>query len=218
MRLILVRHGQTQANTEMRLAGWTDSPLDATGEAQARGVAAHLGREGGIDHIYASPLQRARWTAGLIAEALGGVPVHERVNLRERNFGMFEDLPLAYIAAEHPEMAAAWAARGALDWGPPGGEMPDEFHGRVLGELHGIIHRHASERVLVVTHGGVIALALARWLADDPTRWREYLVDNCSVTELEFSDEPTLVRLNECVVGDGVPVASARWERPAGMA
>lgn len=109
-------------------------------------------------------------------------------------------------------MARAWAERGALDWGPPGGEMPHEFADRVLGELCAIVDDSGkNERALVVTHGGVIALALARWLSNDPTRWRDYLVDNCSLTEVEFSSEPRLVRMNEHVVGD-VPVASVRWE------
>ncbi|MCW5881515.1 MAG: histidine phosphatase family protein [Anaerolineae bacterium] len=212
MRLLFVRHGQTQANTEMRLAGWTDSPLDAVGEAQARAVAAHLAHAGSIDRIYTSPLQRAQWTAATIADALGGVPVEARPALRERNFGMFENLPVATIAQEYPDMARAWAERGALDWGPPGGEMPHEFADRVLGELCAIVDDSGkNERALVVTHGGVIALALARWLSNDPTRWRDYLVDNCSLTEVEFSSEPRLVRMNEHVVGD-VPVASVRWE------
>lgn len=217
MQLLFVRHGQTQANTEMRLAGWTDSPLDTVGEAQARAVATYLAHSSDIDRIYTSPLQRARWTADTIAEALGGVPVEERPALRERNFGMFENLPVTTIAQTYPDMAGAWAERGALDWGPPGGEMPAEFADRIFGELHGIVDASGeNERVLVVTHGGVIAAALARWLTNDPLRWREYLVDNCSLTELEFSSEPRLVRMNERVVGD-VPIASARWEsaRPA---
>lgn len=218
MRLLFVRHGQTQANIEMRLAGWTDSPLDETGETQARAVAAHLAREGGIHRIYTSPLQRARWTAVAISDALGGVPIEERPALRERNFGMFENLPAPTIAQRYPEMAQAWAERGALDWGPPQGELPHEFADRVLSGLRAIVDTSGEdERALVVTHGGVIAVALARWLGNDPLHWREYLVDNCSLTEMEFSAAPRLVRMNERVVGD-VPVASARWEpaRPTG--
>jgi 2,3-bisphosphoglycerate-dependent phosphoglycerate mutase len=199
MRLILIRHGQTQGNVDLRLSGWTDDPLNEVGLGQALAIARHLATEGSIDFVYASPLQRARHTADAVAAALGGLPIAERPTLRERHFGIFEGLPLAHIRETYPDMALAWAERGATDWGPPDGEMPHEFVERIMAELNSIVVAHPDQRVLVVTHGGVIAVALAAWLNDDPSRWREYFVNNCSVTELEFSSAPQMVRFNFCV-------------------
>lgn len=200
MRLLLLRHGQTQANVEMRLSGWTDDPLDEQGNRQARAIASQLATEGPVSAVYASPLSRARTTAEYAARALGVAEVVERPGLRERHFGIFESLPLPTIMEQYPDFAASWAAAGATDWGPPEGEMPRQFVGRIMDELNGIIERHSGdERVLVVTHGGVISAALAVWFARDPARWREYLVNNCSVTEVEFCSAPRLVRFNECV-------------------
>lgn len=205
MRLLMVRHGQTRANTEMRLAGWTDDPLDDTGRRQAEDVARFLAGEGEVEAIYASPLQRTRATADAIAAALGAATVIENPSLRERHFGIFENMVFSSIGEQYPEMAEAWAARGAVDWGPPEGELPHEFTGRILDALHDIADRHQGDgRVVVVTHGGVIAVALAAWLNDDPSRWRDYFVHNCSITEVEFHSAPTLVRLNVCVMPDEV--------------
>lgn len=198
MRLLLVRHGQTSANVQLRLNGWTDDPLDEAGEAQARAVAQKIAFEGPVSRVYASPLQRARRTAEAIADALGGMPIELRPGLRERNFGVFENMVVADIAFQYPDEAARWAERGAVDYGPPGGELPHEFLDRVMTDLRDIVARHADdERVLVVTHGGVIALGLASWLLNDPPRWREFFVRNCSITELEIHSSPTLVRFNE---------------------
>lgn len=203
MRLLMLRHGQTQANVELRLAGWTDTPLNEVGIRQARAIALRLAGEGRVNAIYASPLERARMTAQAVADALGGHPIIERPALRERNFGIFENMPIPGLAEAYPEMAAAWAERGAKDWGPPEGETPHEFRSRILDELHAIVERHQGEEsVLVVTHGGVISVALAAWLLGDPSLWREYIVNNCSLTELEFHSSPRLVRFNECVTED----------------
>ena len=203
MRLLMLRHGRTRSNVELRLAGWTDDPLDELGLQQAKAIARSLADEGRLVHIYASPLQRARQTAEAVSQALGGLPVAERPALRERHFGIFENLPMPTLAEQFPDMARAWAERGAIDWGPPEGELPHEFTDRIMSELNGIVARHqGDDRVLVVTHGGVIAVALAAWLRNDPARWREYFVNNCSVTELEFASAPRLVRFNACVEAD----------------
>ena len=199
MRLLLLRHGRTQANVEMRLSGWTDDPLDEQGDRQARAIARRLGTEGRVSTVYVSPLARTRTTAHYAAAALGVADVVERPALRERHFGAFENLPLRTVMERYPDFAAAWAERQTADWGPPEGEMASQFIGRVMDELNEIIERHpGDERVLVVTHGGVISAALAYWFTGDAARWREYLVDNCSLTEVEFQSAPRLVRFNEC--------------------
>lgn len=70
MRIILVRHGQTKWNSEGRVQGRTDIPLNARGMAQAEAVGEWLsGRK--IDAVYASPLMRAHDTAKAIADRQG---------------------------------------------------------------------------------------------------------------------------------------------------
>ena len=68
MKLILVRHGETDLNRDGRILGLTDAPLNATGRAQARAVAAPLTAELPFK-MYTSPLARALETAQIVADA-----------------------------------------------------------------------------------------------------------------------------------------------------
>ena len=68
--ILFVRHGETDWNVERRVQGHSDRPLNATGLAQARELAAEL-REGRIDAVYASDLARARDTAAAVAAEHG---------------------------------------------------------------------------------------------------------------------------------------------------
>ncbi|HEX2923305.1 MAG TPA: histidine phosphatase family protein, partial [Chloroflexota bacterium] len=70
MRLLLVRHGQTDWNLDGRYQGRVDVPLNGAGLEQAALLARDLaGRQ--IDLLISSPLRRAMDTAGAIAEARG---------------------------------------------------------------------------------------------------------------------------------------------------
>jgi broad specificity phosphatase PhoE len=70
-RLILVRHGQIDANIDNRWNGSTDKGLTGQGLEEARRVAAHLARtHPHVEAVYTSPAERARSTATPIAAAL----------------------------------------------------------------------------------------------------------------------------------------------------
>ena len=87
MRIILVRHGQTKWNSEGRVQGRTDIPLNARGMAQAEAVGEWLsGRK--IDAVYASPLMRAHDTAKAIADRQG-VCVKLLGEMIEIDFGLW---------------------------------------------------------------------------------------------------------------------------------
>jgi len=117
--LVLVRHGETAWNAERRMQGRTDNPLSAVGRAQARATAVAL--EGFVPRVVvASPLVRARQTAGVIAAHLGVAEVVLDADLVERDFGEAEGMPVATVAerwpnADYPdaEPRAAVAVRGA---------------------------------------------------------------------------------------------------------
>ncbi len=65
--LYLVRHGQTELNVQSILQGWHDSPLTAHGREQALTARTAFAARGvAFDHVYSSPLGRARHTAALI--------------------------------------------------------------------------------------------------------------------------------------------------------
>ena len=89
--ITLVRHGQTDWNLEGRIQGSTDIPLNDTGRAQARDAARRLAGTP-FDHVYASPLSRARKTAEIIASELGLPAPLITVGMREHEFGDAEGM------------------------------------------------------------------------------------------------------------------------------
>ena len=94
LKLYLVRHGETLWNQENRVLGRTDIPLNERGIAQAQALGTKLA-DVHFDHVYCSPLSRAKETAAQIVAAQKGTgtpaPV-EAAELIEMNFGTCEGL------------------------------------------------------------------------------------------------------------------------------
>jgi 2,3-bisphosphoglycerate-dependent phosphoglycerate mutase len=148
--IILVRHGQTKWNTELRFQGHSDSPLSELGEHQARVLGERLAGLG-VAVLYSSDLGRALRTAQLIAEATGHEVIVEP-RLRERNFGIFEGLTIEEIETRHPQALALWRTRDP-HYAIPGGENTSEIYERTVACLNELADRHAGQTVAAVSHG-----------------------------------------------------------------
>ncbi len=152
--ITLVRHGQTDWNLEGRIQGSTDIALNDTGRAQARAAAGLAGTR--FDHVYASPLARARETAEIIAHELGLPVPLSTVGMREREFGEAEGL----LWEQYRERF------GTRRDDVPGAETVRTLTDRALASLARIdiaARRRSAPRVesvLVCTHGGVIRALL----------------------------------------------------------
>jgi broad specificity phosphatase PhoE len=156
-KLWLVRHGQTDWNTEGRWQGQANPPLNAMGREQARVLVDELnGVE--FDAIYSSDLQRAMETARLIAEEKG-LTVQVDSRLREISLGKWEGMLGIEIAQRYPTL---WAERetSPLDSHPPGGESVAELAQRVIPAISEISEKHLRSSVLVVSHGLALAVFL----------------------------------------------------------
>lgn len=140
--LYLVRHGQTELNVQSILQGWHDSPLTARGREQALATRATFEDSGVIfDHVYSSPLGRARCTAELIVGEGRSIELVD--DLREWHLGLLE-------GTSNREMPTQ-------PWGDYpvafGGESESELRARIVGALSRIMARPQHDRVLVVSHG-----------------------------------------------------------------
>jgi broad specificity phosphatase PhoE len=192
-RLLLVRHGQIQANIDRVWHGSTDSVLTEQGHDEARRVAAHLARHWPeVTGIYASPLRRARQTAAPIEHAFGLSATLER-DLREYGIGELEGESYQDLYAEHEFFDRM---RADLHFAPPGGESAGEVGDRAISVLEQIGARHPASTVVVVGHGFATALALARLIDADPHAWQGFHQDNCGVSELVLEPRPRLLRFN----------------------
>jgi len=152
-RVVLIRHGETTWNLERKYQGQLDSPLTERGIRQARALAARL-QHCQFSHIYASDLGRAWNTAENIAAATGR-PLAADLRLRERNFGIFHGLDLAAIQEKYPEEFRGYAS-GDPDYVIPKGESARQLRARALDCLQDLSTRHAGQRFVMVSHGGVL--------------------------------------------------------------
>lgn len=129
-RLVLVRHGESQWNLENRFTGWTDVPLTAKGEQEARqGGKLLLSNQFRFDQVYTSVLKRAINTMNLILSEMNQeyLPVYKHWRLNERHYGALQGLNKAETAALHgEEKVKIW--RRSYDIPPPELQDNDERH------------------------------------------------------------------------------------------
>jgi probable phosphoglycerate mutase len=191
--LILIRHGETDWNRELRFQGQLDVPLNAVGHEQARRVAERLAGER-VQQLVSSDLQRARQTAEpLGAHPLQPVPLIPELDagLREQHFGMAEGLCVADIKRQHAEAWAQWV-RFDADYAFAGGESTRQFHARVMGAVQALAARYARQTLVVVTHGGVLDMIYrtARGLPLSGPRQSE--IPNAGINRLRLRGDGTL--------------------------
>jgi broad specificity phosphatase PhoE len=185
--LLLLRHGQIEANRRGLWHGSTDSALTWRGRRQARRTARHIASaHPDLSAIYTSPLNRCRQTAAAVEAELQIVP-ETMEGLAEYAIGEWEGLAFSRLAEQHD-----FVGRAVKDphFAPPGGETLAAVSIRIVAALREIYNRHEGEQVLVVGHGAAFAVALSSLLDSDPARWVEYTVANCSLTELMLSPSP----------------------------
>lgn len=204
MKMLLIRHGQSEANTEGRLQGQLDSPLTDLGRAQARALARRLVQEDWhVTTIYTSDLARAAETAELLAADLEA-PVVRDQRLREYGVGVLTGLVWDDIESLYPEI---WhGLHHSPTWTPiPGEEGNESFHARLTAALDDIRSRHASgEVVAIVSHGGSLGLVLSQLLGMGIERPTPFRFGNASLSVVEFwSRGAILSRLNDTCHLDG---------------
>jgi 2,3-bisphosphoglycerate-dependent phosphoglycerate mutase len=151
--LVLIRHGETDMNRELRFQGHLDVSLNATGLEQARRLAGRMAGEK-ADAVYVSDLLRARQTARPIAGELALQAVPEK-GLREQHFGKVEGMRADDIQRDLPDAWAGWL-RFDETFAMPGGESTRQFHARVMEAVQRLVATHPQQTVVVVTHGGVL--------------------------------------------------------------
>lgn len=154
-RFVLLRHGETRWNLEARIQGHEDSELTPAGIAQARALGLRM-KDEAFDLLVASDLGRAMSTA----EHIGAVtrhPVMPDARLRERNYGECQGLTYGELNHQYPDLFSS-VREVDPDFPVPGGETRREFHDRVKAAFASLAREHTGRRLVVVSHGGVLAM------------------------------------------------------------
>lgn len=150
MRLILIRHGQTQSNVNRELdTAYPGAPLDETGLAQAEKLVERIAHEP-IEAIYASTLTRAQQTAAPLAAARG-LEVQVIDGLQEIAAGVDE---MSTNWRPYIDMLFSWSPEN-LDVGMEGGETARQFierYTRAIAQIESAGH----ERAALVSHGAAL--------------------------------------------------------------
>jgi broad specificity phosphatase PhoE len=186
LRLLLVRHGETEGNVSRRLQG-SEDPLTERGRRQARELAAHLSGRDDVVALYASPYRRAFETARAIGYALGMEP-EPRAGLAELDVGEAAGYRFDAWVEAFPEEAGRFRTEG-VDYRWPKGESGRDLSARAEGEVERILGEHGGGvgAVVVVSHGGTLAWIIAHLLGEPEGVWpHDYArLENCSITEAE---------------------------------
>lgn len=195
-RLLLARHGETDAAVSGRTQGRIDNPLNARGVQQARVLAARLGGERPTA-LYSSPASRALATAGPLAAALG-LAIRTDTRLLEMDYGALDDLTGVELRARHPEFMVQWADADPSHLRMPGGETLAEAQQRVLDAIGELEQRHYGEVVAVFSHGFALRALLCHVLGLPLRSFRQIRLDLAAVSIVDVVEgQRVVVQLNE---------------------
>ena len=184
--LTLIRHGETEWNSEGKVQGSVDVPLSAEGLRQAAELAERLRGEGeGFDLLYSSDLVRAAETARILAGRLGMPAPRLSPLLRELDCGEWEGRRIEDLKREEPELYERWLGDPAFRI--PGGESMLDLRERASAFLQERkTELDGAERVLVVAHGLMNRMFLSVLLKLDVHRSRFFSQDNTAINRFTW--------------------------------
>lgn len=165
MRVVLLRHGQTDLNKKHLIQGSSvDHNLAPEGRAFAIKSAANFDPEQ-FDLVYSSPLKRAQETAQIFIKGQKKIILDDRI--KERDFGEWDAKNYFELKAKHPD---AFDRGGHI--GPnylkyaPHGESREHLEARVASFLTDLYQQHAEQKILIVCHGTLARMITAYYLTD----------------------------------------------------
>lgn len=151
MIILIIRHGESEADILHVHEGRADFELTKRGQMQAAAMSKYVAENYKLTRIYASTLKRAAQTAARLSEETG-VPVEFDPALMEFNNGLLAGLPYTEADRLYPE-----AENLPIDQAMYGQESQVEFRGRAVCALSRILSENDPEAVVaIVTHGGMV--------------------------------------------------------------
>lgn len=198
LKLILIRHGETDFNRDGRIQGKGAQPLNETGLAQAAAAGRAMSSEMPFD-LYCSAIPRAVQTAQAISDAANvkAVPLH---GVEELDPGEFEGLTGPEMRQRFPEVMKSWDG----DPGPtsmPGGESLRQVQARAweaVSRFRKLARANPDQKVVIVTHNFPIQTIICQVLGMPLNNYGRLSVGLGSITRIELTDSNArLVSMNE---------------------
>lgn len=179
--LYFLRHGDT--GLQGRYIGSTDAPLTDKGKTQVR-QAAGLLQAKNISKIVCSPMLRCRQTLEQLALSC---PCRFDELLREVDFGRWEGKKFREIVQGDKELVDSWVNDPAT-FSFPDGESLAAFNKRVAA-CKILLEKMVEEKILIITHGGIIRHLLCLLLGLDAEKYLLFEVKPGRVSSVQLYDE-----------------------------
>ena len=202
-KLYIARHGKTMFNTIGRAQGWSDSPLTEAGERGIHELGIGL-RQAGIpfQQAVSSDSGRTIQTMGIVLEELGltgKIPYRYDKRIREWCFGSFDGaydgelfmgvLPRVFRVDDFHHLSLMELAEGIVEVDTAGwAESWETLRDRILDGFTAIakdVESQGGGNAIVVSHGMTISTLI---YLIDPKAFKELVLDNGSVTVIEYED------------------------------
>jgi broad specificity phosphatase PhoE len=184
IKIYLFRHGETDFNKEGRIQCHTDIELNQTGLRQAVENADKL-KNKDIEHIYSSPLKRAKKTADVLAKEIN-VGVEEHKGLMEMYGGelegKFKTEIINILGKDNYEIFSHTRNEG-MDISYPGGETKKQIRDRIVNAICEICESTPYKTIGVSSHGFVLRELIRSTDFEDDSG-----LDNCEIIEAEYRD------------------------------
>jgi len=201
VRLLLIRHGETDWNKDSRFQGKIDIPLNETGREQGQKAATFL-KEMPLDFAISSPMLRPKETAEIILSYHSGVNLEIKEKLLEISHGKWEGKLKPEVQTEYPELLKQWQETPELVQMPEG-ENLQQVWDRAVECWQKIVAEQgdASEEMktgIVVAHDAINKVILCALLGLSPSNFWNVKQGNGAVSVIDYSDGK-----------DGAPVLQA---------
>jgi broad specificity phosphatase PhoE len=193
VRLFLVRHGEVDANREMRYLGRTDAPLNEVGVRQSEGLGSAF-HGIALDAVMASPLRRTLTTAEAIS-SVTGTPVTSERRLIELDFGEWEGLTRHQVAdrgGSARQRLESWEHNPELT--VPGGESLTDVQLRMTELAHELLSEFPGGALALVSHMGPIKTLVCAAMQVSLATTRRLFLDPATISVVDWSRRP-VVRL-----------------------
>ena len=166
IKLILIRHGESEDNAQRKISGFNDVNLTEKGIWQAKRLAYRL-KDMPIDRVYCSDLKRAVHTADIVFGDRG-MEILQKPNLREINFGDWESKTFEEIKSEDKKKYISWFENPNKKNSAPNGESLAVFNDRVMTEINIILDKNNDDgkdkTIAIACHGLTIRIILCNAL------------------------------------------------------
>lgn len=183
MKILLIRHGETEWNKTGRPQGQLDIPLNIFGVQQAHTCAKHLSNFD-IHSIYSSPLSRAYQTAQIIASKKSLV-VNTDDSLKEIDLGSWQGMKWSEIRAKYSGLLNEFEKAGDLSY-IYGGESFQDVQKRAM-KFISKFEKDSDKTVMIVTHGGLIKTIVCSILGLELSKRKNFDIHNLSITTLKYN-------------------------------